>query len=326
MMYLNIIILILVTIVTFTLTTSYSEATENIEDLIEKGIELAEIEQYEEALSYLDSVLETEPNNLRGLNAMAAILGKLEQYEEALSYIDKVLEQDPDNLLALYSKGVTFVKLEQYENALSYFNKILEIEPTNILVLHNKISILEKLGKNDELISYLDRGLELNPDNVGYLNKKGVLHSELDQFEEAISSFDRALSLEPHNKEVQLNWITAFTNLPTDKIEGYATIQVRDSNERLVAYINADNVKVVRHTTSDDILEKLNFKEVITRDGQDFNVLETREKVIILEDSYLFRIGIHQIVNERLFVSIFVIDMNGTFLQKGDLFIVLEFF
>jgi len=71
MMYLNIIILILVTIVTFTLTTSYSEASENIEDLIEKGIELAEIEQYEEALSYLDSVFlyhingDNQPNSSR---------------------------------------------------------------------------------------------------------------------------------------------------------------------------------------------------------------------------------------------------------------------
>jgi len=356
-LYLNIILGILVIIFSFTLTASFGEADENMEDLIEKGIELAESGQYEEALIYFDRVLENNPDNIRALNAKGVTLGELERYEEAFSYHDRALEQDPDNLLALNSKGVTFVKLERYEEALHYFEKILAIDPTNDEVLTNKITTLLKLAQSKEDVSYLDRVLDMRPDhflteawilkgqflttlgnyeeaisyfdqvllqdpnNIQTLNLKGQLLANLEEFEEAISYFDRALLLEPQNHEIQSNWATVYQKLPIDEIDGFARVQIRDQNGSLIAYSETTTLKIIRHSLSYEVIDKFNFKGVITIDGKDFNVYEMRIVPIPLTEKFIARFFIGAEIHERTVYPI-IASTDGFFFQKEDSIIV----
>ena len=320
-MYLNILLCILV-IFTFILTTSFSEAAENIENLIEKGIMLAESEQNLEALSYFDIVLEKEPSNLRALNAKAVTLGKLERYEEALSYLDRVLEQDPENLLALNSKGITFVMLEQYNEALSYFEKILDVDPDNDKILDNKISTLIKIAETEEDISYIDRVLEISSNHIQALNLKGQFHADRGEYEDAISYFDRVLFLEPQNHKARLNWSNAFNKLPSEEIEGFAKIQVRDQQGRLVAYIVDSDLKIRSHSTAYELIDRFNSTGIITRDGQDFNVFEKRLITVPISEKFLARVFIGDIIHGQRVYPIFTSSMDGFFYQNDDTIIV----
>lgn len=181
---------------------------------------------------------------------------------------------------------------------------------------------LEESEQYEEALIYFDKVLEQDPDHVVSLNEKGVVLSELEQFEEAISYFDRALSLEPQNREIQSNWESTYRNLPFDEIEGFAKIQVRDQRDRLIAYIEADHVKIVPHSSSYELLNTFNLKEVITREGQSFNVLERSENVFPLSDRYIPGISLKQVIHERPMLNIISTDMNGFFYQTEDSFIV----
>jgi len=342
----NIIIAVLVSVIAFTLTISFTEASEASEDLLDIGIQLKNYEQYEGALSYIDRVLEQEPENLRALNAKAEILVNIEQYDAALSILDRILEQEPKNLLALNTKGVTFVNLERDEEALPYFEKILDIEPNNneklektdealsyldkvleinpdhVEALNIKIAILEKLEKTEEALSYIDKILEINPDHVEALNLKGQIYTRLEKYEEAVLYLERAISLAPDYFELKQHWYSAYIQLPEERIEGFVIIQVWDSNDRLIAFIKAEIIDMLNHTLAYEFLNTFNIKEVITREGQDFNVLEKRIEYPPLTEGFFGSVRLHNMFTTIKVPVLIAIHTHGFFVEEGDSLIV----
>tara|TARA_Y100000590_G_scaffold308568_1_gene348368 strand:+ start:756 stop:1541 length:786 start_codon:yes stop_codon:yes gene_type:complete len=88
-------------------------------------------ERYDEALIYLDKIIEQEPNNLRALSNKAGILIHLNKIIESLEISNKVLEIDSERVSTLQNKGVALRMLKQYEAAFDTFNKIRILEPEN---------------------------------------------------------------------------------------------------------------------------------------------------------------------------------------------------
>jgi len=131
MVYIKIIICALFSITGIIMSLTLAEAQENINELIDKGVENFKLEKYDQALSYLDKALQIDPNNLRAQNA----------------------------------KGGVFIKIGKYEEALQYFENVLENDPNHLQALHNKIAVLGKLGLVDEAAPHIERLLELKPDH-----------------------------------------------------------------------------------------------------------------------------------------------------------------
>jgi len=177
---------------------------------------------------------------------------------------------------------------------------------------------LEESEQYEEAIIYFDKVLELDPDNVESLNEKGVILLKLDQFEEAISYFDRALILEPQNREIQLNWEIAYGKLQRDEIDGFVTIESRDSRGRLIAYIEGHPVQIVPHNSTYELINTFNFKEVITLEEQEFNVFEKREDFVPTTDLYIATISMPELIHNRPIYPIISDNIPGFFYQMDD--------
>lgn len=76
--------------------------------LSRKDIDNPDIER---AVSDLEKALELDPNFTDALYAMAAALKKQEKYQECLTYLDKVLELQPD---FIYAKALKKLILQKY--------------------------------------------------------------------------------------------------------------------------------------------------------------------------------------------------------------------
>jgi len=74
-----------------------SEINQNIESLISKGREYYESSELEEALSYYDSALKLDPDNITAFNAKAVIFFDLGKWEESIISIRKAESLAPDN-------------------------------------------------------------------------------------------------------------------------------------------------------------------------------------------------------------------------------------
>jgi len=60
---------------------------------------------------------------------------KLEEYEQAISYYDQILETNPNHVTALYFKGFSLSMLEKYTESIPYYQQVLNIEPKNQIAL-----------------------------------------------------------------------------------------------------------------------------------------------------------------------------------------------
>jgi len=59
----------------------------------------------------------------------ALVIGK---YQEAIPYLDKVLQENPNDVNTLYSKAVVLSSLGKYDEGMQYYNKLLQIDPNYV--------------------------------------------------------------------------------------------------------------------------------------------------------------------------------------------------
>jgi Flp pilus assembly protein TadD len=67
----------------------------DISDLVKKGSELMEENNFEEALGYFEQALVLQPNNPDLLNKKGVVLRSLGRYDDALECFNKSLQLNP---------------------------------------------------------------------------------------------------------------------------------------------------------------------------------------------------------------------------------------
>jgi len=167
------------------------EDLELLEEFFEQAEDLLEEENYEEAISFYDIVLEIESTDIDALYGKAFSLDNIGKHEEAILFYDKVLEIDSTDFDALNGKALALDNIGKHEEAISYYDKVLEIDSADIDALFGKALSLESLGREEEAISNLEKIETLLPPEVefrvppeGTVNQAGV---------ENIAEFDQTL-------------------------------------------------------------------------------------------------------------------------------------
>jgi tetratricopeptide (TPR) repeat protein len=90
-------------------------------------------------------------------------LANLSKFQEAIACYDKILEFYPRYAKALYNKGSVLQGLGKYQEAIVCYDKALEVNPKYDAAWNNKGGVLQCLGKYQEAIDCFDKILELNP-------------------------------------------------------------------------------------------------------------------------------------------------------------------
>jgi tetratricopeptide (TPR) repeat protein len=101
--------------------------------------------RFNDAIIYLDKILEKEPNNLKALSNKAGILIQLEKYSESVNASNKVLEIDPNRISTLTNKAIALKMLKDYENSYKILTKILILEPDNENVKKSRAKLLSSM-------------------------------------------------------------------------------------------------------------------------------------------------------------------------------------
>ena len=103
----------------------YGETESEIDILLNKGIQHQKLGEYEQAISYFDQILETNPNNVSALKDKAYSLLMLEKYEESIPYNERILKIEPHNQLALIRLKDALLRTTDY--FYGTFQGVLEI-------------------------------------------------------------------------------------------------------------------------------------------------------------------------------------------------------
>ena len=92
----------------------YGETESENDILLNKASQHLKLGEYEEAISYYDQILETNPNHVQALFDMGFSLSMLEKYEESIPYYERVLNIEPYNQLALFKLEDALIRITSY--------------------------------------------------------------------------------------------------------------------------------------------------------------------------------------------------------------------
>ena len=278
---------------------------QHVEALSLKGDELVKLGKSEQALSYyervleidphhidalevptFDKILEIDPNHLDALNnkgSSEVSLGRTksgvtvifaDRLDESISYFDRVLDVDPNHVGALFNKGRALAQVNRTEEGLTYIDKVLQIEPNNLAALIYKGDRLVGMQKWDEGMFYVNKVLEIDPNHIEGLFNKASVFAEYGNNTEALTIFDQILYLDPQFELAATNLEIMAKRVGYIAADGFMEAIIHDSEGYLVAHLKIPKLLLLRHPISENFINEWPVMKVLTRDGQEYELLQ----------------------------------------------------
>ena len=108
---------------------AYSQNVADYKKYHNQGRELAQKEQFKEAITAYDQAIQTMPYYSQLYHDRADAKLKLRDYDGAIADYTIAIQKKPHDIYSYQSRGVALYHLEEYAQALTDFEKVLEFSP-----------------------------------------------------------------------------------------------------------------------------------------------------------------------------------------------------
>ena len=213
-------------------------------DLIKKGIEYFQKQEYLKSLEIFKNILRVDKNQLQALNFVALNYFYLGQFKDSIFTLEKVINLNPMIPDVYFNKALSHFNLGEYEAAIKNYEQAIKIKPDyhqayiNLGDLNKKLNRLEdaikiydqacknlsnledvyinlseiyKIKKKfDKTIKYCEQALKLNEKNYLALNNLATAFIDKGDQEGAIKILEKALKINPNFKTTYLNLGIAY--------------------------------------------------------------------------------------------------------------------
>lgn len=163
-------------------SANYNPAVERLKSRIH-----FEAGNVQEAISVLESVITTEPEELENFVQLFYIYFDSKDFKNAAEVITRAEKfADADDPQLLFIRGLLAERLGDTENSVAVLTKLIEKEPDNHLALNFVGYTLAEEGKELARAKQLvDRALALAPNQGSYLDSLGWIYFKLGNYEES---------------------------------------------------------------------------------------------------------------------------------------------
>jgi len=192
---------------------------------------------------YAEELPLPEGKNVKEWESIAAALMKEERYDDAVIYLDKIINAEPDNLRALSNKAGILIHLERFEQSLEISNRILSIEPNRISTLQNKGVVLRILDQHENAFDTFAKIVSLQPDNEQARKSIAITLAEMPTVSTTDSPYSIHLQMKILDKDNNLIGVLESSNaryLPSkffeiwwNKVDGLGMVTNQDGVEKL---------------------------------------------------------------------------------------------
>lgn len=203
-----------------------------IVELINRGISLASLGRYKEAIACYDIAINKAPHDSDVWMNKGFSLSRLGKLEEAINCYDNALNITPKSSVTLTNKGVSLIKLGKYQAALQCFNEAVAAEPQYSQAWNNMAALYIKLNRFQAAIDCCEESLSINTKYLSAWANKGVALARLNRYSDALFCFNKSLEIDPGNALV---WYE----------KGLSLSELNQLDEMIKAFQN-----VVKHASS----------------------------------------------------------------------------
>jgi tetratricopeptide (TPR) repeat protein len=175
------------------------------------GHDLHKRGRLDEAISFYQKGLQTEPDNAASENNLGNVLCEKGRVDEAITHYNKALQIKPVFAEAQFNLGKALRLKGKVDEAIIQFQKVLQIKPDLVPARFNLGIALLQQGKADQAVTHFQRVLEINPNDASIHLNLGLCFSQLGRMDDAILQYQEALRIQPADPKIQNNlaWILA---------------------------------------------------------------------------------------------------------------------
>lgn len=178
--------------------------------VIRRGLAHARHGRNHDAEAAFRQVLQSQPEHVKALLNLGAVLVKQGRTAEAVDQLRAALTLAEDNSEIHSNLGVALAYDNQVPQALEHIRTALRLDPNYNEAYYNLGWILEAQGKTDQAQAAYQRALELNPVNVRAHNNLGKVLASRGQLDEAVKHWQYAVAYSRENPEALFNLAVAF--------------------------------------------------------------------------------------------------------------------
>lgn len=170
-----------------------------------RGLALAGLRRFEEAIASYDCALAVRPTFVEALCNRANALAELGRDAQALASYDRALALRSDHANALFNRGGVLLRLGHPDEALASYDRAVAARPEFAEAWFNRGVLLQQRGRPEEALASYEYALAGRYDHVEAHCNRGVVLQELGRPAEAVASYDRALAARPDYAEALSN-------------------------------------------------------------------------------------------------------------------------
>ncbi|MEG0891880.1 MAG: tetratricopeptide repeat protein [Bacteroidales bacterium] len=137
----------------------------------------------------------------------------LENYAEALFYLNKATSMQPLNYEYYNDYAFCYDKLDDTKKALEYYNKYLDSDPFNDYVWFNVGTVYARRKEFDKAVEAFEYSLALNNLNDASLYNLAVVYLNLERYKDALDNFKLCYDLDGHSAVASLGLADAYLGL-----------------------------------------------------------------------------------------------------------------
>lgn len=131
-----------------------------------KALDLINADRMNEAITHLQSMQETYPEDIPVLTSLAGAYSRTQQLEPALATLNRAAAIDPDQFAVQINLGLAYHRMQQPDKALEHTERAIALNPELGHGHHQKGQILFVVNRFPEAEAALRASVERDPGNV----------------------------------------------------------------------------------------------------------------------------------------------------------------
>lgn len=162
---------------------------------VQKAINLVDGGNVTDALTLLEGVLKRDPKNEQALVEMAMIqLLDLKQPEQAVGYLQRVMEVNPENLVVMTELVSLYEEQGRVDEGLNFLMGVQASHPSSPELSHGVGQMLTLAGRDQEAIAYYEKATQSADYHVRAQRDLAEAYSRTGEPEKAIDSYSKAIA------------------------------------------------------------------------------------------------------------------------------------
>lgn len=162
-------------------------------------VKKADVVFLEEAVTYYQSLLKTNPKNAWAIAMLGWYYVVEEDYEKARPLLERALQLNTKNVNAWLASGLIYGNEDEYESAIKQFDEAIRVRPDCALAFCWRGFYRLELGDEQGAITDYNDAIQICPEFSDAYMGRGALYHNSEKWKEALADFDKTLSLDPHN-------------------------------------------------------------------------------------------------------------------------------